>query len=205
MLGPRIILLDYAIRQGDPLLHAALPAMRAVATKTGCDCLLSAIFGHQILDTHREPGTDTLALAYARGRPRPMFSGAASKVILAAQPTSWLRGLYAEHSNEIATAGMGDDWPAFRAALKCIRRDGFYISRGELEPDLSAIAVPILMGVPESAAAITLVASRERFEILHQPILVSILCEAAAQISLQQTFPESQYGMRGHRGHGVRR
>jgi hypothetical protein len=47
-------------------------------------------------------------------------------------------------------------------------------------------------GVPESAAAITLVASRERFEVLHQPILVSILHEAGTQVSLQNIFPESQ-------------
>lgn len=183
MLGPRIISLDYEIRRADPVLRAALPAMRAVALRTGCDCLLSALFGEQVLDTHREPGADTLALAYSRGRPRPMFVGAAPKVILAARPTAWLKTLYESRVAEIEAAGMGESWPSFRAALRRVRRDGFAISRGELEPELSAIAVPVSTGIPESTASIALVTSRARFDLFNERLLVQILQQAATEIS----------------------
>jgi hypothetical protein len=42
---------------------------------------------------------------YGRGRPRPMFYGAAPKVILANQPAAWLHRLYDARSTEIADAG----------------------------------------------------------------------------------------------------
>jgi DNA-binding IclR family transcriptional regulator len=181
-LGPRIISLDYAMRQADPLLHAAIPVMHDIAVKTGCDCLLSALFGRQILDTHREAGADSLELAYARGRARPMFIGAASKVILAAQSTSWLHRLYEERAEDISTAGLGDNWIAFRSTLRKVQRANHYISRGEIDPDLSAIAVPIQNEAHETTEAIALVTSTSRLDLLNVPILITMLQLAASQI-----------------------
>ena len=79
-LGARIITFDYLIRQTDPLLQAGLPLMREIAVQTGCDCVMSALYGDQIFDTHRESnGRDALELSYGRGRIRPLFRGARPK------------------------------------------------------------------------------------------------------------------------------
>ena len=181
-LGPRIIALDYTIRQSDPLLRVAAPVMSDLARRTGCDCVLSALLGVQILDTHREAGADALSLAYGRGRPRPMFHGAAPKVILAEQPTAWLRKLYDARSDDIAAAGMGADWTTFRQSLSDIRRRGFYISHGELEPNLSAIAAPIDVGSQEAQAAIALVNVSDRFDVLNTDLIAQLVMQSAQQI-----------------------
>lgn len=165
-LGPRIIALDYTIRQSDPLLRLAVPIMKDLVRRTGCACVISTLLGDQILDTHRESGAEPLELAYGRGRSRPMFQGAAPKVILADQPNAWLRRLYDARSAEIAAAGMGDDWAAFRRGLAEIRRRGFYVSRGELESNLSAVAAPIRIAADEMQSAVALVTSSERFALL---------------------------------------
>jgi DNA-binding IclR family transcriptional regulator len=182
-LGPRIILLDYVMRQADPLLEAAAPIMRDLAQRTGCDTVLTAVYGDQILDVHREYGAPPLALAYGRGRPRPPFAGAAPKVILAAQPTAWVRKLYEGHREEARLAGMGADWAAFRAAVAAVRKRGFYVSRGELEQDICAVAASVNAGAGEPAAAVAVVTTAARFAILNETQIVRLVTDAAEQIS----------------------
>ncbi len=174
-LGPKIIALDHIIRQSDPLLRVAAPVMKDLVRRTGCACVISTLLGDQILDTHREAGAEPLTLAYGRGRSRPMFYGAAPKVIIADQPTAWLRKLYDAHGAEIAVAGMGRDWTAFRRGLADIRRQGFYVSRGELEADLSAVAAPIRITAQDPQSAVALVTSSERFDLLDVAQLAALI------------------------------
>jgi DNA-binding IclR family transcriptional regulator len=186
-LGARIILLDYVMRQADQLLQTALPVMRALTAQTGCDSVLTAVYGDQILDVHRELGTSPLALAYGRGRPRPPFQGAAPKVILAAQPNAWVHKLYDANAEAAAQAGMGRDWKEFRATLAAIRKNGCYVSRGELEPTIDAVAAPIQPHGHEPAAAIAVVMTKERSALFNETVLISLVRQAAEQISTSWT------------------
>lgn len=181
-LGPKIIALDHIIRQSDPLLRVAVPVMVDLVRRTGCACVLSSLLGDQILDTHRESGAEPLVLAYGRGRPRPMFYGAAPKVILADQSAAWLRKLHDARAAEIAAAGLGHDWPSFRRKLSEIRRDGFYVSRGELEADISAVAAPIRTGSADAHSALALVTTSERFDLLNVDQLARLVTQGVAEI-----------------------
>jgi DNA-binding IclR family transcriptional regulator len=89
-LGPRIVVLDHFIRQADPVLQCGIPFMKELVAQTGFDCVVSSMHGDQLLDTHRELGSMPASLSYGRGRPRPLFQGAAPKVILAGLPTPQL-------------------------------------------------------------------------------------------------------------------
>lgn len=125
-----------------------------------------------------------LTLAYGRGRPRPLFTGAAPKMILATQPTGWFRACFEAHGDAANAAGMGADWSEFRAKLRALRKLGFYISRGELEPTLCAIAAPIPPSVhQESAATVAVVTSAERFALLNVEMLTSLVRQAAWRIT----------------------
>ena len=181
-LGARIILLDHVMRQADQLLQTAIPVMRALVNQTECDSLLTAVYGDQILDVHREYGSLPVTLSYGRGRPRPPFLGAAPKVIIAAQPTGWVRKLYDANREMAAQAGMGNDWKEFRAKLASIRKRGFYVSRGEVEPEAHGVACPIEPHGNEPAAAIAIVTLRERFALLNETVLISLVSQAARQI-----------------------
>ena len=182
-LGARIILLDYVMRQTDPLLAAAAPVMRVLAARTGCDCVLTAVYGEQILDVHREFGTVPLNLAYGRGRPRPLFSGSTPKVILATQPIAWTRRIYEAHAAEAANAGMGRDWPEFRATLATIRKRGFHISHGEVEAGVSGVGAPIPPYGHEPAAAVAVLATRDRFALLNERVLIALIGQATTEIT----------------------
>jgi DNA-binding IclR family transcriptional regulator len=156
-LGPRIVELDYQLRQSDPVLLAAAPIMDALAHKTRLNVVLSALYGRdRVIDLHhaRVDGPD---LAYGRGRLRPLFRGAAPKVLIASLPRASLQRLYNARAGEISAAQLGDTWEEFRRCMNAIREPSMYVSLGEVERRLGAAAVPVLNQDGEVLAALALV------------------------------------------------
>jgi DNA-binding IclR family transcriptional regulator len=183
-LGPRIITLDYHLRISDPLLKAGQPVMRELAGQLGFDIVMSRWYGDALVDTHRETLDATLDLRYGRGRPRPLFLGAAPKAILSTFPKAKLATLFAAYPEEIAAGGLGDSLEAFRANLLKIRRAGFYLSRGELEAGVCALACPIFIDDSgEGVASLAVVVPGHRLEFLNVDRLVDAVKEGAARIS----------------------
>lgn len=181
-LGPRIILLDHYIRRADPVLRVGLPVMRELVDATGFDCVLTGVFGLQVLDTYREMGSAPASLAYGRGRPRPLFLGAAPKVLLASFGSTQLKKVFESKHKELVRCGLPADWPEFRRYYAAIRKAGYYVSRGELEPQLVAVAAPILKPDGGAWAAISLVFETSRLAIVDLEKMVHLITEAAARI-----------------------
>jgi DNA-binding IclR family transcriptional regulator len=182
-LGPRIVVLDHYIRRTDPLLQAATPIMSELVEQTGFDCVTSAWFGSQILDTHHEKSRTPAALAYGRGRPRPLFAGGAPKVILAAFPAAQLRKLFDAHTQEVAQAGLPTDWTAFRKYYAAIRKAGYYLSSGELEPQLTAVAAPILKADGGVWGSLSLVTESRRARTADMDMVVALTAGGAHRIA----------------------
>lgn len=181
-LGPRIILLDHYIRRADPVLKVGLPVMRELVDATGFDCVLTGVFGLQVLDTYREMGTSPASLAYGRGRPRPLFLGAAPKVLLASFGSTQLKKVFELKHEEAVRAGLPAEWSEFRRYYAAIRKAGHYISKGELEPQLAAVAAPILKPDGGAWAAISLVFDTSRLAIVDLEKMVRLITEAATRI-----------------------
>ena len=181
-LGARIVELDYTIRQSDPLRRAALPIMRELRDRTGCDVLLADMIGDRILASHHERGNDPTTVSFGRGRPMPLFRGAGSKAIIATLPVARLRRIYNARQDEIAGAGLGDDWKGFRAALAAIRRAGHAISLGELEPQNVAVGAPVPHGEGAAPGSLVLVLSRARWGIADKTVIAALVEMAAARI-----------------------
>ncbi|MBN9427136.1 MAG: IclR family transcriptional regulator [Burkholderiales bacterium] len=182
-LGPRIIELDYQLRQSDPVLLAAMPVMEELARSSGYDAVLSVFFGRmQVIDTYRASVQPGLKLTYGRGRPRPLFQSGAPKILLSSLPRPRLLRLYDQHAREIAEQGMGQSWIEFRGYLTRVRKQGFYLSRGELEPGVGAAVVPVLNDEGDTVAALALVGPAERLGDERAPQLRTLLDQAARQI-----------------------
>jgi DNA-binding IclR family transcriptional regulator len=186
-LGPRIIVLDHYIRQADPILQNGIPFMKELVAQTGFDCVVSALHGQQLLDTHRERGQSPASLSYGRGRPRPLFQGAAPKVILAGLKPSALHKLMALHANEIHAAGLPADWPNLRRYYSHIRKAGYYLSSGELESNLAALAAPLHHADGTIAGAVSLVTSVQRMAVIDASKLAALVMRAAKDISARMS------------------
>jgi DNA-binding IclR family transcriptional regulator len=143
ILGPRIIELDRYIRMSDPVFRAGGPPMKRLAAKTGHSSLLCMLFSDRVMCVREELSPSAPERLFSRGQTRPLFAGAASKVILAHLPAHQLRRLFAKHRKEIAAGGLGADWDAFRDKLRRIRDDGYCMTTGEFAPGITGIAAPL--------------------------------------------------------------
>jgi DNA-binding IclR family transcriptional regulator len=182
-LGPRIVELDYQLRQSDPVLLAAVPIMEALAHRTRLDVVLSALYGRdRVIDSHHARVDSGLDLAYGRGRLRPLFHGAAPKVLLASLPLASLKRLYDSRADDIAAARLGDSWNEFRGRMNAVREAQCYVSLGEVERHLGAAAVPVFNHDGEVLAALALVGTKAAIRAVGEEKLKRWLTKAALDV-----------------------
>lgn len=191
-LGPRIIELDFTIRQCDPVLHAAAPWMLALRRKFECDVLLTAFYDGHVVVTQHEFGNSEIRMSYGRGRAMPLFKGAPSKAILSALPPARQRKIYDANSRQIAAAGLGTRWEDFKAALLKMRKAGHCITFAELDAGNVGVAVPLVVD-PTFFGSLALVLGDTRYEVMDKALLLSNLLTSP---KLKRLFGELREVMR---------
>ena len=157
-LGSKIAVLDYVSRTTDPLVQISTPFMRNIVERTELCCLLTYLNDDYCIDIHHEIFKDTELLSYGRGCPRPIYVGASPKTMV----------------SHLSKQRMHDYYQRF--------------SQGEIDPNVSGLAVPVRFSSKEVPLALTLVASKNRFDFLNIEKLIEILQENAALI--EQRFME---------------
>jgi len=182
ILGAKVIQLEALMRTIDPVSRLGRAIILPLVRQTGCDALLSNMYGDQVINVLHERGVETLPLTYLRGRPHPLFRGAMSKAILPFLPRARLLRLYNDHAKEIAQAGLGASWKEFWQNLQAIRKRGYSESRAELDPGVMGLAAPVFNG-EEVLGSVALACSTTRGQVLNEGALIGLLKEAAAQIS----------------------
>lgn len=182
-LGPRIIELDWHIRQSDPVLAASRDAVRDLAGRSGCSVTQMGMYGDRIVTVHHEPGAEPLAISYDRGCPMPLFRGAPSRAILAWLPRARLERLYERHAEELPAELRGRGFAALVDDMQAVRRAGHATSVGELDPDRVGMAVPVFRGERQVSGSLCLVLSTVRYQTANRELLVEMLGESAARIS----------------------
>jgi DNA-binding IclR family transcriptional regulator len=116
-----------------------------------------------VLCVHQEVTNPALRTSLERGRPMELFRGAAPRVILASLPTYQLRTLMLRHADRIRAAGLGATWDEFRKRLKAVRKDGYYVAKGEVDPDMVGVAAPIFRAPSAVVGSLSLALAEEDF------------------------------------------
>lgn len=182
VLGPAFIRFDRIIRQSDPLIHVAEPAMAGMvaASQQTAASLLCRRFRDCIMCVHSVEAEEARPMgSYARGVAMPLFRGAPAKIILAFLSDRALRALYLRHEAAIRAAGA-DSWIEFRDGLRQVRKAGFAVTTSEIGRERVGIAAPILRA-GQIVASLSLVVSPEQAEPLDA--LVALVTDTAARIS----------------------
>lgn len=183
ILGPRIIELDRQIRQCDPLYIAGGSAMKQLVAATGHSALLCALFSSSVFCVREELTADSPPNLFTRGQRRPLFQGAASKIILPYLRPHQLRSLYAKHAKTIATSGLGSDWASFRAILAKIRRDGYLLTIGEFNPGVIGISAPIFNRSRDILGSIGITGAEAKFNRKELDRIAALVVKAANQVT----------------------
>lgn len=184
-LGPAIIEWDRQVQLRDPMLLAARPVMAELAgAAPGAIVLLCRRFRDRVLCVHQLVGEEAQApVSYERGRPMPLFYGATSRIILAHLPPRELRTLFAANQAEIAAAGLGADWAAFRTGLKALRRAGFCVSRAEVDAGRTGLAAPVFDKDQAILGSLTIVLPQQREDPALVQRLAPLLVAGAQEIA----------------------
>jgi DNA-binding IclR family transcriptional regulator len=160
VLGPRFIEFDRSIRLADPLLQIVPPVMAELRDAVNGAQLLCAFYGLRVLSVLQDKTDPNITMSMERGRPFPLFQGSPSRVILAHLPTYQLRNLALNHQREIAAAGLGENWAAFRDGLRAVRRTGYLVA-SDIDKALIGISAPIFHAPGAVAASLCLVRLKE--------------------------------------------
>ena len=156
VIGPAIIEYDRLARISDPLIRAAqAPLNQLVSGPLPAVALLCRLYRMTVMCVeHAASPAARFAVGYERGRPMPLFRGAASKIILAHIPRRKLRRYFDEFAREVAFVGLGDDWGSFKARLREIRNADVYVTMGEVDPGRVGLAAPIFSSEGEIIASV---------------------------------------------------
>jgi DNA-binding IclR family transcriptional regulator len=183
ILGPRVIELDRQIRQCDPLYIAGGPVMKQLSAATGQSVLLCALFSGSVLCVREELTPASPPNLFTRGQRRPLFQGAASKIILPYLRPYQLRSIYAKHAKTIATSGLGSDWESFRSALAKMRRDGYILTIGEFNPGVFGISAPIFNRSRHILGSIGVAGAEEKLSRGETDRIAPLVMKAAEKVT----------------------
>jgi DNA-binding IclR family transcriptional regulator len=181
ILGPRIIELDRNVRLSDPVYTGGGPPMAKLVNKTRLNAVLCILFSDTVMCVRDFRHPDAPESMFSRGQRRPLFVGAASKVMLPYLPAHQQRALYAKHAKGIAAAGLGADWDGFRKSLAQIREAGHCITQGEFSPGIVGIAAPLFNAAGHVLGSMGLVFHHEKMARAEFPKLAKSVMKAAQE------------------------
>lgn len=192
IVGPRVIELDRQLRQTDPLYIAGDKVMKRLVAATGQASLLCALFSDSVMCVREELAPNSPPNLFSRGQSRPLFTGAASKIILPYLPPHQLRSVYAKHKKTIATTGLGTDWPGFRATLAQIKRIGYVTTVGEFNADVLGLSAPVFNRAGHILGSLGIAGLESAFRKADMDALAATVVAAARDVTARISAMDSE-------------
>jgi DNA-binding IclR family transcriptional regulator len=156
VLGPRIYDLAYTYIQGSDLRHAALPAMRRLASCTGETVCLGKIEqrGVRIIEWVVEEAEPTaLHIAVRRGQRLPLLAGALGPCVLTTWPPAQREEFLRSQPLPRFTARSITEPQQYLARVEEVLHTGVSFDHGEYLDGVNAVATTIC-GVGDTAVAL---------------------------------------------------
>ncbi|WP_426247425.1 IclR family transcriptional regulator [Nocardioides sp. LHG3406-4] len=182
-LGPRIFQLARVARGRVGLAETALPAMQELADSVQETVLLTRRSGSAVVCLERVEAPRAIRLSYERGYVLPINAGAAAEALLAWLPQAEIRRVLSEAPLQRFTASTLVDAQAIEERLEQIRRDGYALTRGEVDPDVLGIAAPIRGHDGSVSAAVSIAALSTRVNAKQAKVMTEGVLAAAATIT----------------------
>lgn len=193
-LGSKIAVLDYISRTTDPLVQVSIPFMKEMVERTEFSCLLTHLNHDSCIDIHDEVFKNMHLYSYGRGCPRPVFVGSSPKVMISHLPKQQILDYYQRFATQLAEVHFAQSEEEFLSLMKKIKKQGYYFSNGELDPNIAGLSVPVKFSSKEPPLALTLLGSKNRFEFVNLQKVIEILQENAALIEQKFLALDSHKG-----------
>ncbi|WP_405728471.1 IclR family transcriptional regulator [Streptomyces sp. NBC_01537] len=184
-LGLRVLELARLARRGYGLSEIALPVMRQLCAQVGETVLLTRRAGGAAICVERCEADHPVRISYERGSVLPANAGASALALLAWLPEQECRELLQGQRLQRFTARTMTDVDAVVERLADIRRDGYCVSRGELDADILGIAAPVRGASGAVVAALSVAALEHRVPDRRLPQVIEAVRNAADLINDQ--------------------
>ncbi len=185
-LGAAFLVYDRLIRLTDPLIRAGYSILQEAVRQAHIPCVgLLARLHHETVMCVAEDATSAADFrsSYQRGRLMPLTKGATSKVILAQLSGRKLGKLLRTVAEDAHPSGGTVE--EFKDTLSRIRKNGFCISRGEIDAGLVGIAAPIVAPELGIVASLSLVLSADGLADAMERRVTLLTVSSAALVSEQ--------------------
>ena len=192
-LTPRLYVLGLAAANGFGLEANARSSLRRLAEESGeTVCLMVRDGGHSVCVERIESGHQ-LRIEARIGSRSDMRLGATGKVLLAFAPEAVHEEVLGRPPLEPRTPNTVTDPNDLRSLIQSIRRDGFFVSRSQVDDGVMAVAAPVRDRSREVVAAIAVVAPETR--LADDPVLsrtIRLVTDEAAALSQRLGYAADQ-------------
>jgi DNA-binding IclR family transcriptional regulator len=183
-LGLKVFELAKLARSSYGLSQLALPILRDLARNADETALLTRRSGSRAVCLEREePTNHRVRLTYERGSAVPLNAGASAWVLLAWEDPDVIADLLHDAQLPRFTDQTLTSVTQVTKRLELIRQQGYAVTRGELDPDTTGIAAPVLDDQGRVVAGISLVAVSRRVPEEQLDELVGQVRAAASKLT----------------------
>lgn len=133
------------ITENDPLIAKIKPLMNQLSEETRETLIFGKRFGHQVMYIEVVEWPQTLRYTASAGQFKPLHCTASGKAILAGMEVAERNLLLDDYKLQKITPRTITQRTALEKELQAGIKRGWHISRGENEPDTTAVAVPIVV------------------------------------------------------------
>jgi DNA-binding IclR family transcriptional regulator len=175
--GPLSLQLAVGFDMASHLVQHARSDMLALAQQSQESVGLIVALNGQAICVDMIESRQALRCSFEKGRSVPLQKGASAKCLLAHLPEGALGDAY-----QSAQGPVQRPEPEWLAELCAIRKAGFVVSDGEVDPGVWGVSVPLFKGRKHALGVLTLMAPSVRVQGKHSP-LIQMTVLTAARIS----------------------
>ena len=191
-LTPRLYLLGVAAANGFDLEHHAQASLERLAQASGETLCMMVREDDQAVCVARINSNHHLKIEARIGSRADLRLGATGRVLLAFAAETLRDELLARPPIAPRTSLTITDPERIRDALETIRRDGYYVSRSQVDEGVTAVAAPVHDHTGEVIAALAIVAPDSRAtapNVLDR--MVDLITREAQELSATLGYPRS--------------
>jgi DNA-binding IclR family transcriptional regulator len=162
-----------AIAERDPTIQEFRPHLERLRDAVGETVLLSKQSRNHAMVLDVVEGLHSIRFASATGDLMPLHACASGKAILGAMPRADREALIAQLKLTRDTSATITDASALLEDLELGARAGWFVTRGEIVPDVMALSTPVLVG--REIFVIAIVGLIHRMDPVHQELATRML------------------------------
>ena len=169
-------------RQGDAHRHL-IPVMREIRDQANETVVLSIRVGDERIHIEVVEAMQPIRQVVMLGSRAPLYTGAASKLLLSAMPDDEIDAYFDRTRLEPMQGTTITDADKLRGEIAQIREAGFAESRGELIPGGVALAAPVRDYSGRIMGALGVLTPSQRYDAKHRKRAIAALVDGAARAS----------------------